>query len=109
MVRQHWLNGYEFEQTPGDSGGLRSLACCSPWGHKVGHKLATKQEQQKQVTLISSISKISQWWLFTNDPSKILYSMIQSSSMWFQESKQNMSNKLYEPVGKTELTTLKSI
>ena len=30
----HWLNGHEFEQTPGDSGGQRSLGCCSPWGHK---------------------------------------------------------------------------
>ena len=28
----HWLNRYEFEQTLGDSGGRRSLACCSPWG-----------------------------------------------------------------------------
>ena len=25
---------HEFEQTPGDSGGQRNLACCSPWGHK---------------------------------------------------------------------------
>ena len=30
----HWLNGHEFEQTPGDSKGQRSLACCSPWGCK---------------------------------------------------------------------------
>ena len=28
----HQLNGYEFEQTPGDNGGQMSLACCSPWG-----------------------------------------------------------------------------
>ena len=28
------LNGYEFEQTLGDSGEQRSLACCSPWGSK---------------------------------------------------------------------------
>ena len=28
---QHWLNGHEFEQTLGDSEGLGSLACCSPW------------------------------------------------------------------------------
>ena len=28
------LNGYEFEQTPGDSEGQGSLACCSPWGRK---------------------------------------------------------------------------
>ena len=30
----HWLNGHEFQQTPGDSEGQGSLACCSPWGHK---------------------------------------------------------------------------
>ena len=30
----HWLNGHEFEQTPGDSEGQGSLACCSPWGHR---------------------------------------------------------------------------
>ena len=30
----HKLNEREFEQTPGDSAGQRSLACCSPWGHK---------------------------------------------------------------------------
>ena len=35
MVRwHHWLNGHEFEQTPGDSKGQGSLVCCSPWGHK---------------------------------------------------------------------------
>ena len=34
MVRQHQrLSGHEFEQTLGDSGGQRSLACCTPWGH----------------------------------------------------------------------------
>jgi len=30
----HQLNGHEFEQTPGDSEGQESLACCSPWGLK---------------------------------------------------------------------------
>ena len=30
----HWLNGYEFEQTWGDSEGQGSLACYSPWGRK---------------------------------------------------------------------------
>ena len=36
MVRQHhWLNGHEFGQTLGNSGGQRSLQPgCSPWGHK---------------------------------------------------------------------------
>ena len=30
----HLLNGHEFEQTPGDSGGQKRLACCSPWNRK---------------------------------------------------------------------------
>ena len=30
----HQLNGHEFEQTLGEGEGERSLACCSPWGHK---------------------------------------------------------------------------
>ena len=30
----HQLNGHEFEQTPGDSEGQGSPACCSPWGCK---------------------------------------------------------------------------
>ena len=35
IVRQHHrLNGHEFEQTPGESEGYRSLAGCSPWGPK---------------------------------------------------------------------------
>jgi len=35
MVKyHHQLYGHEFEQTVGDSGEQRSLACCSPWGHK---------------------------------------------------------------------------
>ena len=39
----HWLNVHEFEQTPGDSEGQRSLVCSSPWGHRVGRDLATEQ------------------------------------------------------------------
>ena len=30
----HLLNGYEFEQTPGDGEGHERLACYSPWGLK---------------------------------------------------------------------------
>ena len=30
----HWLNGHEFEQTPGVGDGQGSLACCSSWGRK---------------------------------------------------------------------------
>ena len=30
----HWLNGDEFEQTPGVGDGQGGLACCGPWGRK---------------------------------------------------------------------------
>ena len=29
-----WLDGHEFEQTPGDSKRQGSLVCYNPWGHK---------------------------------------------------------------------------
>ena len=47
MVRwHHQLSEYEFEQTPGDSEKQGSLACCSPWGHRVRPDLVTEQRQQ---------------------------------------------------------------
>ena len=39
------LNGHEFEQTLGDTGGQRSLMCCSPWDCGVGHDLMTEKQQ----------------------------------------------------------------
>ena len=38
----HRLDGYEFEQAPGVDDGQGSLACCSPWGCRVGHDWATE-------------------------------------------------------------------
>ena len=35
--QHHGLNGHEFEKTPGDSERQECLACCSPWGCRVGH------------------------------------------------------------------------
>jgi len=43
--RYHQLNGREFEQTPENSEGQGSLACFRHWGHRVGHNLATEQQQ----------------------------------------------------------------
>ena len=53
MVRQHHqLNGHEFDQTPGVSGGQESLACCCPWGHKESdmNDLVTEKQQRKKIT-----------------------------------------------------------
>ena len=44
----HRINGHEFKQTPGDSGGQGSLACCSLWGsQRVRHDLVTEQQQKQ--------------------------------------------------------------
>ena len=50
----HWLNGHEFEQALGDDEGQRSLACCSPWGHK-------ELDMTKQNTTTTTMIK---WGLF---------------------------------------------
>ena len=43
MIRwHHRLNGHEFEQASGVGDGQGSLACCSPWGHRVRHDWATE-------------------------------------------------------------------
>ena len=45
MARQHHqLNGHECEQTPGDSGGQRSLEGCSPLAHRVRYNRATERQ-----------------------------------------------------------------
>ena len=36
----HWLDGHEFEQGSGVGEGQGGLACCSPWGCRVGHDWA---------------------------------------------------------------------
>ena len=40
----HQLNGHEFEQTPGDSEGQRSLVCYSPWGRRVRQDWVIEQQ-----------------------------------------------------------------
>ena len=49
----HRLNGHELEQTLGD-GGQGSLACCSPWGRRVGHSLVTEQSPSQLEKHLSS-------------------------------------------------------
>ena len=52
----HRLNAHEFEQTLGESEGRGSLACCSPQGsQRVGHDLATEQQQFKLLATHGSL------------------------------------------------------
>ena len=41
----HQLNGLEFEQAPEVGDGQGNLACCSPWGHRVGHDWVSEHQQ----------------------------------------------------------------
>ena len=47
--RMRWLDGIADStdlnlSKPGDSEGQGSLACCSPWGHRVGRDLTSEQQ-----------------------------------------------------------------
>ena len=51
----HWLNGHEFEQSPGDGDGQGSLASCSPWDCRVRHYWETEQQQSSCIWLFLRI------------------------------------------------------
>ena len=53
----HWLNRHEFEQNPGDGGGLGSLACCSPWGHNESD-MTERLHNNKSWELVADLSQI---------------------------------------------------
>ena len=68
MVTQHHrLNGHDSEHATGDSGGQRSLLCCSPWNYRVWHNLATEQQQCK--ALITDVMKLN--WYFKAGQEKL--------------------------------------
>ena len=50
----HWLNGHEFEQTPGESEGRESLVRCRSWGHKESD--TTEQQDSGTSATCSSCS-----------------------------------------------------
>ena len=44
----HWLDGHEFEWTPGVGDGQGGLACCGDsWGHRVRHNWTELTELEK--------------------------------------------------------------
>ena len=50
----HRLTGHEFEQTPGDSEGHESLACCSPRGPKELDMTERLNNDNNALTAVSS-------------------------------------------------------
>ena len=60
----HRLNGNELEPAPGDSEGQGSLVCCSSWGCKVRHDLATEQQQHSWCLFhLKAVWFVSSLWL----------------------------------------------
>ena len=51
----HWFNGHEFEEALVVADEQESLACCSPWGCKVRHDLATEVNWYYHVGLNSVV------------------------------------------------------
>ena len=58
----HWLDGHEFEQTPGVGNGQGGLACCSPWGHKSRTLLSNWTELNLEINTWSDISTRTFAW-----------------------------------------------
>ena len=48
----HQCNRHELGQTLGNGEGQGGLACCSPWGYRVGHDWATEQQEQLKTFLL---------------------------------------------------------
>ena len=53
VIWHHRLNGHEFGQAPRVGDGQGSLACCSPWGCRVGQN-RTEQGPQSSTETESS-------------------------------------------------------
>ena len=52
----HQLDGYEFEQAPGDSDAQGSLACWSPWSGKQSDM--TKRLNWSELVILASVSPV---------------------------------------------------
>ena len=56
----HWLDGHEFEWTPGVCGGQGGLMCCNSWGRRVRHDWATELNWTELIYLQGAIRDIQE-------------------------------------------------
>ena len=54
----HQCNGHELGQTSADGEGQGGLACCRPWGHRVGHDWATQTTTTKRKKYFKKVTKV---------------------------------------------------
>jgi len=84
----HRLNGHEFEQTPGDSEGQGSLACCSPWGHK--ELDTTSQLNNKDPIRFSVSGKVFQYHLSIK--TRVVIRLTRNLETWILVLAQHMAS-----------------
>lgn len=58
MTEHEMVGWHDFEPTPGDCRGQRSLACYSLWGGRAGYDLAIKQQSGRNLEKINLIFNI---------------------------------------------------
>ena len=59
----HQFNGHEFVQTPGDSEGQGSLACCSSWGCKESDMTERLSNNKLKNVWSNKINKLHKLWI----------------------------------------------
>ena len=74
----HWLNGCEYEWTPGVGDGQEGLVCCDSWGsHRVRQDWVTELNWNilrlmlNDQTEFQALQKPLLWWLKLNDQIKM--------------------------------------
>ena len=70
----HWLDGREFEWTPGVGDGQGDLVCCNLWGRKESDTTEWLNSTELKLELklklqLYSFSGSGQWWLHSPAPS----------------------------------------
>ena len=58
----HWLNGHEFQQSPGDDIGQGRLACCRPLDCKKLDKSESLNNQKIKCTVLLNINSIESFY-----------------------------------------------
>ena len=71
----HWLKGHGFVWTPGVGDGQGGLACCSSWGHRVGHNWATELNW-KSIDQNFHLFFLILWHIFWKSLSHFISSML---------------------------------
>ena len=103
----HWLNGHEFDQTPGDGEGQESLVYCSPRGHKESD-MTERLDSNYKIRL----HKIQNFFLFRDEDCRIFIKMTDSFESFIlsdELSLENRKNLIFQGWGRENWSALHKI